>query len=130
MIRRSEQRGNPTMTGARPRVSIFPKCYFDQLCRGEMDYIAWIRAAAMLEGEGLEHYDRFFRSLAPADVDPVLAAMTETGQVSSMLCFSPDFTHDDPTERGRQIERGRLSISRSRSGRSTVGRSAARTGPG
>jgi sugar phosphate isomerase/epimerase len=93
-----------------PRISVFPKCYFDRLCRGEMEYVAWIRSAAALGAEGLEHYDGFFRSFDRADVDPVLAALRETGQVSSMLCFSPDFTHPDPGERGRQVERQRTAI--------------------
>jgi sugar phosphate isomerase/epimerase len=93
-----------------PRISVFPKCYFDLLCRGEMDYAGWIRSAAALGGEGLEHYDGFFRSFRPADVDPVLAAMAETGQVSSMLCFSPDFTHPDAGEQARQVERQKGAI--------------------
>jgi sugar phosphate isomerase/epimerase len=95
---------------SRPRVSVFPKCYFDLLCRGEMDYVQWIRSAAALGGEGIEHYDGFFRSFNAADVDPVVEAMAETGQVTSMLCFSPDFTHDDPDERARQVERQRSAI--------------------
>lgn len=95
---------------ARPRISVFPKCYFDELCRGEMDYLAWIEDAATLGGEGLEHYDGFFRSFAAADVDPVVAAMARTEQVSSMLCFSPDFTHDDATERSRQVARQSAAI--------------------
>src|SRR6266851_5462252 len=37
---------------AAPRLSIFPKCYFDLLCRGEMDYVAWIHSAAALGGDG------------------------------------------------------------------------------
>ena len=94
----------------KPRISLFPKCYFDPLVSGEMDYVSWIRSAATLGGEGLEHYDGFFRSFADADVDPILAAMAETGQQSSMLCFSPDFTHPDPDERARQIERQRAAI--------------------
>ena len=60
-------------------------------------------------GEGVEHYDGFFRSLAPGDVDPV-AGMAETGQISSMLCFSPDFTHPDADERARQVERQKAAI--------------------
>ena len=88
-----------------PRISVFPKCYFDALCRGEMDYVSWIRSAAALDAEGLEHYDGFLRSFSAADVDPIVAAMRETGQVSSMLCFSPDFTHPDADERARQVER-------------------------
>ena len=32
-------------------------------------------------------------------VDPVRRVLRETGQVSSMLCFSPDFTHPEPAFR-------------------------------
>ena len=72
--------------------------------------MAWIRAAATLGGEGIEHYDGFFRSLHEHDVNPAIAAMADTGQVSSMLCFSPDFTHPDASERARQLERQRAAI--------------------
>ena len=98
------------MSLARPPISVFPKCYFDALCRGEMDYVAWVRSAAALGAEGLEHYDGFFRSVRAADVDPVISAMADTGQVSSMLCFSPDFTHPDPEEHRRQIGRQEAAI--------------------
>lgn len=94
----------------KPRISVFPKCYFDPLVSGEMDYVGWIRSAPALGGDGLEHYDGFFRSFSAADVDPVITAMAETGQVSSMLCFSPDFTHPDADERARQIERQKTAI--------------------
>jgi len=75
-----------------------------------MDYVQWIRSAAALGGEGIEHYDGFFRSFDAAGVDPVVEAMAETGQATSMLCFSPDFTHDDADERARQVERQRRAI--------------------
>ncbi|HXE80052.1 MAG TPA: sugar phosphate isomerase/epimerase family protein [Vicinamibacterales bacterium] len=93
-----------------PLISVFPKCYFDQLVAGEMDYVQWIHDAATLGGEGVEHYDEFFRSYDARDVDPVLEAMRETGQRTSMLCFSPDFTHPDPDERARQLERQKRAI--------------------
>jgi sugar phosphate isomerase/epimerase len=93
-----------------PRISLFPKCYFDDFTEGRRSYEQWIRDAASLGGEGLEHYDGFFPSLAPADVDPIVRAMDETNQVSSMLCFSPDFTHPDPGERRRQVERQKAAI--------------------
>lgn len=95
---------------ARPRISVFPKGYFDLLCRGDMEYVAWIRSAATLGAEGLEHYDGFFRSVRAADVEPAISMMAETGQVSSMLCFSPDFTHPDAAERSRQIARQQVAI--------------------
>ena len=94
----------------KPRISVFPKCYFDPLVSGEMDYLAWIRSAPPLGGDGIEHYDGFFRSFGDADVDPAIAAMAETGQTSSMLCFSPDFTHPDPAERARQVTRQEAAI--------------------
>jgi sugar phosphate isomerase/epimerase len=94
------------MERARPRISVFPKCYFDQLCRGDMLYASWIRSAATLGAEGLEHYDGFIRGPA-ADV---VSLMEDTGQTSSMLCFSPDFTHPDAAERSRQIERQKAAI--------------------
>jgi sugar phosphate isomerase/epimerase len=95
---------------AAPRISVFPKCYFDDLVAGRMDYVDWIRDAATLGGEGVEHYDEFFRSYDPKDVDPVLAAMEQTGQITSMLCFSPNFTHPDPDARAREVERQKAAI--------------------
>jgi sugar phosphate isomerase/epimerase len=93
-----------------PRISLFPKCYFDELTDGRMALVDWIADAALLDGEGIEHYDGFFRSLSPKDVDPALRAMEATGQVTSMLCFSPDFTHPDSDERARQVERQKRAI--------------------
>src|SRR5918993_1384535 len=93
-----------------PRISLFPKCYFDELVEGTRSFEQWIREAAHLGGEGIEHYDGFFRSFEPADVDPIIRAMDETGQVTSMLCFSPDFTHPDAAERARQVERQKAAI--------------------
>ena len=84
-----------------PRISVFPKCYFDELYSGKMDYLAWLRDAATLGAEGVEHYDGFFH----AGVEPVLRTMRETKQISAMLCFSPDFTHPDAAERKRQVDR-------------------------
>src|SRR3954447_7692242 len=95
---------------ARPRISVFPKCYFDDLCQGRRDYLAWLRDAATLGAEGVEHYDGFFRSLDEASVEPVVRVLQETRQVSSLLCFSPDFTHPDPAERARQVQRQKAAI--------------------
>src|SRR5439155_5905175 len=88
----------------------FPKCYFDELYQGKRDYLDWIRQAATLDAEGLEHYDGFFKSLDAAGIEPVRQALAETGQTSSLLCFSPDFTHPDAAERARQIERQQAAI--------------------
>ena len=54
-----------------PRISVFPKCFFDDLCRGTMNYLDWLRQAATLGAEGVEHYDGFFPNLDAAGVEPV-----------------------------------------------------------
>jgi len=87
---------------------VFPKCWFDELVAGERDYVQWIRDAAALGGEGLEHYDGFMHG--EAEIAAAIRAAGETGQAASMLCFSPDFTHPDPAERVRQVERQKTAI--------------------
>ena len=72
--------------------------------------MAWIREAPSLGGEGVEHYDGFLRSFDAGDVDPVVGALAETGQPTSLVCFSPDFTHPDADERARQVQRQRAAI--------------------
>jgi sugar phosphate isomerase/epimerase len=93
-----------------PRISVFPKCYFDEIYSGRMDYLGWLRQAATLGAEGVEHYDGFFRSLDAAGIDPVRRTLAETGQISSMMCFSPDFTHPDAAQRQRQVQRQQTAI--------------------
>lgn len=94
----------------RPRISVFPKCYFDELCQGKMDYLAWLKDAATLGAEGVEHYDGFFKAFDRASMEPVLEVLQASGQVSSLLCFSPDFTHPEPAERKRQVGRQNAAI--------------------
>jgi sugar phosphate isomerase/epimerase len=91
-----------------PRISVFPKCWFDELVAGERDYVAWIRDAARLGGEGLEHYDGFMHG--EEEIAAAINAAADTGQQASMLCFSPDFTHPDPDERARQVARQKGAI--------------------
>ncbi len=94
----------------RPSISVFPKYQFDELVAGTASFEQWIRSTAALGGEGIEHYDGFFRSLAPADVDAIARLVAESGQVTSMICFSPDFTHPDREERLRQVQRQKAAI--------------------
>ena len=94
----------------RPSISVFPKYEFDELVSGSASFEQWIRHASGLGAEGIEHYDGFFRSLAAADVEPIARVIAEAGQVTSMICFSPDFTHPDPEERLRQVQRQKAAI--------------------
>jgi sugar phosphate isomerase/epimerase len=98
------------MSRPQPQISVFPKCWFDDLSSGKRDYLDWLRQAATLGAEGVEHYDGFFRAFDDAHLAPVKKVLQETGQRSSLLCFSPDFTHADAAERDRQVHRQRAAI--------------------
>ena len=93
-----------------PKISVFPKCYFEQIISGDMNYLEWLRDAATLGAEGVEHYDGFFPSFEQGDVEPVVRLLDELELPSSLLCFSPDFTHPEPEERARQVERQKTAI--------------------
>jgi sugar phosphate isomerase/epimerase len=98
------------MSRPQPQISVFPKCWFDDLYHGRRDYLDWLRQAATLGAEGVEHYDGFFRGFDEAHLAPVKRVLQETGQRSSLLCFSPDFTHADAAERDRQVGRQQTAI--------------------
>src|SRR5262249_12087639 len=100
----------PPMSRPRPRISVFPKCYFDELVAGRMDYLAWLRDAAARGGEGVEHAAGFFRRLDEAGVEPVGRVLAETGRASSLLCFPPASPPPAAAGRARQVERQKAAI--------------------
>ncbi|MCZ7644171.1 MAG: sugar phosphate isomerase/epimerase [Planctomycetota bacterium] len=95
---------------AAPRLSTFPKCWLDQIVSREKDLFEWIEESATLGAEGCEMYDRFMASDEPAYLAKVRRAIEKTGQVVSLMCFSPDFTQPDPEARKREIEKQKRAI--------------------
>lgn len=88
-----------------PRLSAFPKCYLEQISRGEMTVFEWIEMARSLDADGLEMYAGFFQSFENAYIDSVGEAIEAAGFAMPMLCCSPDFTVPDARERRREIDR-------------------------
>ncbi len=88
------------------RIAAFPKCYLDAICvHRTMTVFDWIQMARSLDAEGLEMYEGFFTSLEDGYIDAVAEAIHDAGFAMPMLCCSPDFTHPDPGERARAVER-------------------------
>ncbi|MCX7840665.1 MAG: sugar phosphate isomerase/epimerase [Anaerolineae bacterium] len=87
-------------------ISAFPKCYLDDICvRKTMTVFDWIEMSKSLGAEGLEMYSGFFESLDDAYIDRVGEAIQRAGYAMPMLCYSPNFTHPDPDERKREVEK-------------------------
>jgi sugar phosphate isomerase/epimerase len=95
-----------------PRLSVFPKGFFNDLVERRMSVFQWIDLAATLDGvEGVELYPRFFESLDAAYVARVKQAASARKLELPMMCNSPDFTHPDPAYRARQIDETRTMLS-------------------
>lgn len=87
------------------KISAFPKCYLEQISKGEMSVFEWIEMAKQLDADGLEMYEGFFTSLEPDYLDRIGEAIQAVGLAMPMLCCSPDFTVPDADRRRREVER-------------------------
>jgi sugar phosphate isomerase/epimerase len=90
-----------------PRLSVFPKGFFDALVARRLDLFEWIRLAGTLGVDGLELYPRFFESFDDTYVARVRAAAAGEGLALPMLCNSPDFTQPEPGARAAEVARTR-----------------------
>ncbi|MFZ0593163.1 MAG: sugar phosphate isomerase/epimerase family protein [Bryobacteraceae bacterium] len=105
------------------KLSAFPKCYLDEIAvRRSLSLFEWIEMAKTLDADGLELYEGFLTSREPDYLDSVGEAIQSAGFAMPMLCCSPDFTHPEPDERKRQVEREAtmIAIARRLGGPSTV----------
>ena len=88
------------------KIAAFPKCYLDDIAgKRTMSVFDWIDMARTLDADGLEMYEGFFTSLDDAYLRSLRDAIADAGFEMPMLCCSPNFTHPDPDERKRAVER-------------------------
>lgn len=89
-----------------PKLSVFPKCYMDELCvTRTMTLFEWIELAATLGVDGVEMYPAFFESFDADYLGRVKQCLDRCGLEAPMMCASPDFTMPDAEARGVEVER-------------------------
>ena len=94
-----------------PKLSVFPKCYMDELCVTKtMTLFDWIELAATLGVDGVEMYPGFFASFEPDYLGRVKAHLAKHHLAAPMMCASPDFTIPDREARWAEIEREKQMI--------------------
>lgn len=94
-----------------PKLSVFPKCYMDDLCvTRAMTLFDWIELAGTLEVDGVEMYPGFFESLEPDYLERVKKHLGRHRLQAPMMCASPDFTTPDAGARQAEIEREKQMI--------------------
>ncbi|MEY4166752.1 MAG: sugar phosphate isomerase/epimerase family protein [Blastocatellia bacterium] len=87
------------------KLSVFPKCYMDDLCvTRSMSLFDWIDLAATLDVDGIELYPGFFTSFDDDYLDQVLQHLRSKNLEAPMMCASPDFTQHDEAAREAEIE--------------------------
>ena len=118
-VRRSARLARNTSThAAAPRICVFPKCYFDEL-RQPAHATTWPGSA--IGAVARRRRARALRRLLPQLSTPPTSIRwsprwPRPARPTSMLCFSPDFTHPDADERARQVERQEAAIDLTPSG--------------
>ena len=94
-----------------PKLSVFPKCYMDELCiTRSMTLFDWIDLAATLDVDGIELYPGFFSSFDDDYLDKVRQHLVAKNLEAPMMCASPDFTQNDPAARAEEIEKEKRMI--------------------
>src|SRR6185503_8956973 len=89
-----------------PKLSVFPKCYMDDLCvTRSMTLFDWIELAASLGVDGVEMYPGFFDSFEAEYLKRVKMHLDENRLQAPMMCASPDFATRDAQTRQAEIER-------------------------
>jgi sugar phosphate isomerase/epimerase len=96
---------------AMPKLSVFPKCYMDDLCvTRSMSLFDWIDLAATLDVDGIELYPGFFANFEPDYLDQIRQHLAAKNLEAPMMCASPDFTQHDPAARAAEIEQEKRMI--------------------
>lgn len=89
----------------RPRISVFPKGYMEELSDGRMDLFVWIELAGTLGADGLELYPTFLKDTSEDYLIKVKEAAERENLLIPMMCSSPDFTHPDESFRDNEIHK-------------------------
>lgn len=91
-----------------PKLSVFPKCYMDELCVTKtMTLFDWIELAATLDVDGVEMYPGFIKSFQPEYLGRIKKQLQKHRLEAPMMCASPDFTKPDAQNRESEVERQR-----------------------
>ncbi len=94
-----------------PQLSVFPKCYMDELCvLKTMTLFEWIDLAATLGVDGVEMYPGFFEGFDPSYLKRVKQHLDRSNLQAPMMCASPDFTLPDADARRAEVEREKRMI--------------------
>ncbi len=85
-------------------LAAFPKCFIDAICvEQSMTVYDWIEATASMDLDGLEFYWPMTPANDPAEIDRLRQTVERQGRTIPMMCYSPDFTFPDRTERQREV---------------------------
>jgi sugar phosphate isomerase/epimerase len=87
------------------KIAAFPKCWINDISEGKISLFKWIELAAGLDCDGLELYSEFLESHEPAYLSRVKSSIEKANYTMPMMCYSPDFTKPDKSERQKEVQK-------------------------
>ena len=88
-------------------ISVFPKCYMEDICVGRMSVFDWVKIAAQLKPDGLELYSGFLKNHNSRYLSKLRTAIGDHGFEIPMMCYSSDFTFRDKKKRQQEVAKQR-----------------------
>jgi sugar phosphate isomerase/epimerase len=85
-------------------LAVFPKCFINELCSGEMTLNQWIDSSSKLDADGHEFYWPF----TPANSEQrrqIAARVAAQNRSIPMMCYSPDFTQPEREAREAEVRK-------------------------
>ena len=89
------------------KLSCLPVSFYPQIISGEMRLGAWARMGASLGLDAVDVSILFFSDRSPRALARARREVEAEGMSLAMMSTYPDFTHPDPTERARELDRAR-----------------------
>jgi sugar phosphate isomerase/epimerase len=92
------------------KLSCLPVSFFPDIIAGRMTLAQWAHLGADLGLDAVDVSILFFPDRAPAALAQARRAVEDEGMALTMMSTYPDFTHPDPAERQRELERARETL--------------------
>jgi len=87
------------------RLSCLPVSFFDEILSGRMTVLDWAALGARLGLDAIDLSILFVQELKPAQAAELRRSVADLGMSITMLTSYPDFTHPDPLQRQKELEK-------------------------
>jgi sugar phosphate isomerase/epimerase len=92
------------------QLSVLPVSFFADIISGKMSLAQWAQMGRELGLEGIDVSILFFPEASPTAIRQARRQVEDADMTINMISTYPDFTHPDPLERERELERAQETV--------------------